>query len=63
MKTLVELRKMEPKKILEELEMVQQTLFKLKFEVKNGQFKGTNQIRDNQKQVARIKTLLRKAAK
>lgn len=57
MKTLEELRKLDAKKLIEELEDIEKTLFKLKFGVKNGQSKSSDLIRKNKQQVARIKTI------
>lgn len=57
MKTLEELRKLDSKKLIEELEDTEQALFKLKFGIKNGQSKSSDLIRKNKKQVARIKTI------
>lgn len=62
MKTLEELKKLDSKKLIEELQDVEKALFKLRFEVKNGQSKSSNQIRDNQKQVARIRTIMQSAS-
>ncbi len=59
MKTLEELRKLDAKKLLEELADVGQELFKVSFEVKNGQSKNNHSIRNASKQVARIKTLIK----
>lgn len=59
MKTLAELKKLDSKKLLEELQDIEKALFKLRFEVKNGQSKSSNQIRGNQKQSARIRTIMR----
>lgn len=57
MKTIEELRKLDAKKLIEELEDIEKTLFKLKFGIKNGQSKSSDLIRKNKKQVARIKTI------
>lgn len=57
MKTFEELKKLDAKKLAEELAEAQKTLFRLKFEVKNGQSKSTNQIRANRKQIARMQTV------
>lgn len=57
MKTIEELRKLDAKKLIEELEDIEKVLFKLKFGIKNGQSKSSDLIRKNRKQVARIKTI------
>ncbi len=59
MKTLEELRKLDAKKLLEELADVGKELFKVSFEVKNGQSKSNHSIRNASKQVARIKTIIK----
>ena len=58
MKELEELRKLDPKKLLEELEKAKKTLFKIKFEVENGQSKSHHLIGKNRKYIAKIKTLI-----
>lgn len=62
MKTIEELRKLDVKKLVEELELELQELFKAKFEVGNGQSKSSHLIVKHKKQVARIKTLLTEKA-
>lgn len=62
MKTLEELRKLDSKKLLEELKEVEKTLFKLRFDTKNGQSKSSNLIRSNKRQAARIKTITKDAS-
>ncbi len=59
MKTLEELRKLDAKKLLEELESLKKSHFKVNFEVGNGQAKNSHMIRVHRKQIARIKTLLK----
>ncbi|MFH1284271.1 MAG: 50S ribosomal protein L29 [Candidatus Peregrinibacteria bacterium] len=58
MKTLEELKKMSPEKLKDELSETARELFKAKFDIKNGQSKNNHQIKNNRKQVARIKTLI-----
>ncbi len=58
MKKLEELRKLDVKKLLEELKDAKKSLFKVKFEVENGQAKNHHHIGNYRKYVARIKTLL-----
>lgn len=59
MKTTEELKKLDIKKLLEELESELQHLFKAKFEVSNGQSKNSHLIGTHTSQVARIKTIIR----
>lgn len=56
--TLEELRKIDPKKLEEELKNAEKTLFKARFEVKSGQSKASNKIRNAKKYVAQIKTIM-----
>lgn len=58
MKTTDELRKLDPAKLLEELEKAKKNLFKIKFDVENGQSKSHHLIGKNRKYVARIETLI-----
>ncbi len=58
MKTIKELRKLELKKLLEELKKNQSELFKIRFAVNNGQSKNTHKIREFKKQIARIQTII-----
>ncbi len=58
MKTIKELRKLELKKLIEELKKHQSELFKVKFAVNNGQSKNTHKIREYKKQIAKIKTII-----
>ncbi len=60
MKTTEELTKMDRKKLEEELAQTQKECFKIKFEVKTGQSKNSNKVSIYKKQVARIKTILKK---
>ena len=53
-----ELKKLEPKKLLDELEKAKKDLFKIKFEVENGQSKSHHLIGKSRKYIARIKTLI-----
>ena len=61
MKTLAidELRKLEVKKLGEELQNVQKELMKINFSVASGQSKSSHLIRTYKKYIATIKTLLR----
>lgn len=61
MKTIQELRKLDPKKLMEELELLSKELFKIKFEIRTGQAKNNHEIEKNKKQIARIKTILQSA--
>ncbi len=54
-----ELKKMDRKKLEEELAEMKKNYFKTKFEVKTGQSKNSHQISSYKKQIARIKTILR----
>lgn len=56
--TTKELRKLEPKKLLEELGKAKKDLFKIKYEVENGQSKSHHLIPERRKYIARIKTLI-----
>ncbi len=59
MKNHEELKKLDIKKLLEELNENRKELFKIKFEVKSGQSKNTHFISRYKKQIARIKTLVK----
>jgi len=59
MKTLEELRKMDVKKLLTELESAVQKLFKARFETKTGQSKSNHLVKRLKQYVARIKTLIK----
>jgi len=56
--TTEELRKIDVKKIEEEISNVEKTLYKIRFEVKTGQDKGHNKIELNKRYIARMKTIL-----
>jgi len=58
MLTTKELKKLDPKKLQEELLKAKKELFKIKFEVGNGQSKSHHLIEKNRKHIARIKTLI-----
>lgn len=58
MKTLEELRKLDIQQLLEELETTLQELFKVRFEVANGQSKSIHLVSGYRKQAARIKTII-----
>jgi large subunit ribosomal protein L29 len=57
-----ELKKMDRKKLEEELAEMQKNYFKVKFEVKTGQSKNSHQISLYKTQIARLKTILREKA-
>ncbi len=61
MKTLelTELRKLDMAKLLEELTGAKKELFKIRFEVRNGQSKSNHLIGSYKKYIAQIKTLIR----
>ena len=52
------LRKMEGKKLVEELNAVMKELFKVRYNVKNDQSKSTHLIRKYRRYIATLKTLL-----
>lgn len=58
MKTLEELRKLDPSKLLEELTAAEVHYFKVKFEVENGQAKNTHSVTAYRKYVAKLKTIV-----
>lgn len=58
MKPAKELRKLDPKKLYEEEGKLQKSLFKISFEVHNGQAKNSHEIKNHKKQIARIQTIL-----
>lgn len=53
-----ELKKMDSKKLTEELANLQGHLIKLQFEIKPGQAKNTHELKGAKKQIARVKTLI-----
>ena len=53
-----QLKKMEVSKLTEELVAAKSELFKVAFEVKNGQSKNSHLVRDYKKYIARIQTIL-----
>lgn len=55
--TTQELRKLDSKKLTEEMLKVRGDLFKARFEVKSGQSKDNHHIKLNRKQIARMKTI------
>ena len=59
MKKIEELKKLDTKKLLEELNENRKELFRVNFEVKSGQSKNSHLISNYKKQIARIKTLLK----
>jgi len=58
MKTLDDLKKMDEKKLQEELQEARKQLFKVKFESESGQSKNVHLIKRYKKLVAQIKTIL-----
>ena len=56
---IAELRKLDAKKLLQELEKAKSVVFKAKFEVKNGQSKSNHLIKVNRKNLAQIKTVMK----
>ncbi|PIR55308.1 50S ribosomal protein L29 [Candidatus Peregrinibacteria bacterium CG10_big_fil_rev_8_21_14_0_10_36_19] len=56
--TLEELKQLDKSKLNAELIKAQESLFKIKFEVKSGQSKSSHEIDRHKAQVARIKTLI-----
>lgn len=59
METLEELIKLDKKTLLSKIDELRKDLFKVKFEVKNGQAKNSDQIGKMKKQIARIKTIIK----
>jgi len=57
MKTTTELRKLDTKKLQEELEKAQGEYFKTKFEARTGQEKATHLVGIKRKYIAKIKTV------
>lgn len=58
MKTLEELRKLDLQKLVDESNFIKKDLFKIEFEVKNGQSKGNHEIKQHRRQVAKIETVI-----
>lgn len=58
MKTLEELRKLDTKKLSEELKALEKEYFTTQFEVRNGQAKNSHDLKKYRRQMARIKTLI-----
>jgi ribosomal protein L29 len=54
-----QLKKMEASKLREEMADAKAELFKVAFEVKNGQSKNSHLVRDYKKYIARIQTILK----
>jgi large subunit ribosomal protein L29 len=63
MKQLEELKKLETGKLLEELNEARKSLFKIRFEVENGQAKNHHEIKNYKTYIARIKTILKEQEK
>lgn len=61
MYTLEELKKLDSKKILDEIRTVEKELFKTKFEVQSGQGKANHLIKVKRKYIAQMKTTLNAA--
>jgi ribosomal protein L29 len=60
--TLEELRKIDAKKLTEELKKVHKDLFKARFEVTSGQLKSSHSIKKNKQYIAQIKTIITERA-
>jgi len=56
--TLDELKQLDKGKLNAELVKAQESLFKIRFEVRSGQSKSSHEIDKHKAQVARIKTLM-----
>jgi ribosomal protein L29 len=56
--TLEELQRLDPKKLVEEIEKAEKDLFKVKFEVSSGQSKSNHLITQNKAYIAQLKTTL-----
>jgi large subunit ribosomal protein L29 len=59
MKTVDELRKLDLKKLMAELEEARKERFKITFDVRGGNSKNSHLISKNRKYVARVKTIIR----
>lgn len=59
MKTQEELKKLDAKKLTEELAELQNHLVKLQFDIRTGQAKNTHSLKEARKQIARVQTLMR----
>jgi len=57
--TIEDLKKLDKKTLLSKRDELKKELFKVKFEVKNGQAKNSDQIGKLKKEIARINTLLK----
>lgn len=58
MHTTEELRKLETAQLLEALKQAKKDLFKIAFEVTNGQAKNNHDVKKNRKYIAQIKTVI-----
>lgn len=58
MKTLEELKKLDQKKLVEELQSLEKEYFTVNFEVKTGQAKNIHDVKKYRRQIARIKTIM-----
>lgn len=58
MHTIEELRKLETAQLLETLKKAKKDLFKIDFEVVNGQAKNNHDVKKNRKYIAQIKTVI-----
>lgn len=58
MYTPEELKKLETSQLMEALNQAKKELFKITFEVTNGQAKNSHDIGKNRKYIARIETIL-----
>lgn len=59
MEKIIELRKLDSKKLAAALTEAQKELFKVNFESENGQGKNFHMIKNYRKYIARIKTLMK----
>ena len=56
--TLEELRKVDVKKLSEELRKAEKDLFKVRFEVKSGQSKSNYKVNKGRRYIAQIQTIM-----
>jgi len=60
--TTEELRKLDLKKLGEEINKAKKDLFKIKFEISSGQSKSSHLIKNNKAYLARLNTILSERA-
>jgi len=58
MKTLEELKKLDVKKLNDELVQLKNDFIRLDFNVKNGQAKDSHMLKETRKQIARVQTII-----